>query len=139
MIQRKLISTSIALCFVVLSVTGVLSFFFDYDIRVASAHTIFGFLFLFGAFFHVRNNWRGLKSYMLRKGPKSSFFLIGILFLLVLGLSYFNLGPISKLMEFGTKIRANQSREIEKDEFIRVEFGRDKPNNLEIELVAGQH
>ncbi|WP_435623473.1 DUF4405 domain-containing protein [Flagellimonas sp.] len=139
MVRRKLISTSIALCFVVLSVTGVLSFFFNYDFRVAAVHTIFGFLFLLGALFHIRNNWSGLKNYLVSKGPKGSFVLVGILFLLVLGMSFFNFGPISELMEFGTKMRANQSREIEKDEFILVDFGRDLPNRLEIELIAGQH
>ncbi|PRX56305.1 DUF4405 domain-containing protein [Flagellimonas meridianipacifica] len=139
MIRRKLISTSIALCFVILSVTGILSFFFNHDLRVAAAHTVFGFLFLFGALFHIRNNWKGLKSYVTSRGPKGAFIWVGILFILVLGMSLFNMEPILSFMEFGTKMRANQSREIEKDKFVVVDFSGNLPNELEIELIAGPH
>lgn len=61
---RIWISLTVALSFVVLSVSGILSFFLPFSRTVAAIHTVFGFLFFIGVIPHVVNNFRSLKSYI---------------------------------------------------------------------------
>ncbi|BFP40622.1 hypothetical protein FGF1_14670 [Flavobacteriaceae bacterium GF1] len=137
--KRKLISTSLAICFAVLSITGVLSYFYDYKRGIAATHTLFGFLFLVGAFFHMKTNWNSLRSYFLKKGLNSHFVFPGFMFLLLLTLAITDSEPVSSLMDFGTSLRANQKKDVENNSFIAIERNVGSPNQLEIELVAGEH
>ncbi|NAS12196.1 DUF4405 domain-containing protein [Poritiphilus flavus] len=139
MMKRKLISTGLALCFAIVSVSGVLSFVLDYKRGIAATHTLFGFLFLIGAFFHISNNWQGLRAYVLKKRSNPYFISLGLILLLLLSLSVTDSRPVSHIMEFGTRLRAGQEREVENNSFIAIDKNRDSLQQLEIELVAGEH
>ncbi|MEM7381460.1 MAG: DUF4405 domain-containing protein [Bacteroidota bacterium] len=137
--KRKLISTSLALCFVIVAISGILSFVFDYKRGIAATHTLFGFLFLIGAVFHIKTNWKGLRSYLVKKGPDPYFVLLGSLFLIFLALTATGSKPVSAIMDFGTRLRAGQERQVESNSYTAIAKNTDSINQLEIELVAGAH
>lgn len=60
---RVWVSLTLAMSFIVLSVSGLLSFFLPYSRTIASVHTVFGFLFFLSVAPHIWNNFRNLKSY----------------------------------------------------------------------------
>lgn len=62
-----MVSLLTAFCFLVLAVSGVLSFFIDYSRRLATIHSVFGYFFITLVFLHLMNNWPSLKSYTHKK------------------------------------------------------------------------
>ncbi|WP_431167741.1 DUF4405 domain-containing protein [Tenacibaculum halocynthiae] len=105
---RKLISTSIAVLFLVLGVTGVLMYIKPYNKSIASIHTVFGFLFSIGVISHIINNIKPLKMYSINS--KNNFLnthSVGLLFvtgILLMGL-FFNIKGFNKIYDFGNEYR----------------------------------
>ncbi|SMD34894.1 protein of unknown function [Reichenbachiella faecimaris] len=64
---KNLVSLLTALCFFVLAVSGVLSFFLDYSRKLATIHTVFGYFFMACVGLHLTNNWPSFKSYTHKK------------------------------------------------------------------------
>jgi hypothetical protein len=65
--HRVWVSLMLAVSFIVLSVSGLLSFFLPYNRTTAAVHSIFGFLFFLSVIPHVWNNFKNLKSYIARR------------------------------------------------------------------------
>lgn len=61
---RVWVSLILAVSFIVLSISGLLSFFLPYNRTIATIHTVFGFLFFLSVAPHIWNNFRNLKSYI---------------------------------------------------------------------------
>jgi hypothetical protein len=61
--SKNLVSLSVALVFLVLSVTGLLIYFAQGSHAVEHIHAWFGILFVGAAVFHIVNNWSSLKGY----------------------------------------------------------------------------
>ncbi|WP_422360883.1 DUF4405 domain-containing protein [Reichenbachiella sp.] len=64
---KNLVSLLMACCFLVLAVSGILSFFIDYSRPLATIHTVFGHLFIVCTGLHLINNWPSLRSYSSKK------------------------------------------------------------------------
>lgn len=135
MTLRKVISLSIGLSFIVLFITGVLSFFNPYTRIVATLHTVFGLLFSLGAVVHLKNNFRSLKMYS--KGKIIGWvLLIGLLFMIA---SYYQIPPFGTVMDFGAKQKATAKKEINVSEYEIVEMNTNKEVKLSIDLLRAEH
>ena len=61
--NKNLISLTVAIAFVLLSITGILLFVKQKAHFIEMTHTIFGLLFIGFAIFHILNNWDSIKAY----------------------------------------------------------------------------
>ncbi len=61
--NKNLISLSVAIAFVLLSMTGILLFVKQKAHFIEMTHTIFGVVFIGFAIFHILNNWDSIKAY----------------------------------------------------------------------------
>lgn len=132
---RKTISLSIGISFVVLLVTGILSYFQVYSRSIATLHTVFGILFSLAILFHLKNNFRLLKVYA--KGKLILLIaLIGSLF--IIGASYQTV-PFNKLMDFGAKQKATAKKELNLINYEIVEMNTSNEVLLTIDLLRSEH
>lgn len=132
---RKVVSLSIAISFTVLCCTGIMSFFYDYSRVLASIHTIFGFVFTVGAMLHLFNNWQPLSNYSRSK----VLFLIGLIIAGVFSAAYFQLAPVTALMDFGAKQKAGNSKSISLETHDVLEMDLSKDLQLSIDLIRAEH
>lgn len=131
---RKIISLGIAMSFVILLVTGILSFFSEYARQVATIHTIFGMVFAVGAFMHIGNNFRPLKKYF--KGFLPLLILGGVL--VFLSSAYFSVPPVQMLMDWGAKSKAKGGKAASSTyEFFELQM--DKELQLSVDLMSAEH
>lgn len=132
---RKIISLSIALSFIVLFVTGILSYFRDYSKVIATLHTVFGILFSLGVLFHFKNNFRQIKTYGRTK-------LLGLILLLVslfFAGAYFQTRPFTDLMDFGSSLKAADTKELNYSEYEIIELNLDNEIQLTFDLMRAEH
>ena len=106
--KRVIVSTSIAVSFLVLSISGVLSYFVQYQRTIAAIHTIFGFLFVLASLFHLKNNLGSLKMYFTNKGNRIFLIVLVMACTMVFVLSIKDTPPISLIMDWGAKVKAKQ-------------------------------
>lgn len=132
---RKTISLLIGLSFVILFITGVLSYFNQYSRITATLHTVFGILFTPGIAFHLKNNFRSIKVYI--KGKTILLLSIGII--LVFSLAYYQIEPFNILMNFGAKSKATTKKEISLTEYEIIEMNTGKDILLTIDLLKSEH
>ncbi|MDZ8118684.1 hypothetical protein [Pontiella agarivorans] len=110
--SRALVSLFIALMFIGMAVTGVLSYLWKYNQRLSAFHVIFSFSFLVLALFHIFNNFKPLKNYATKK--KTRFLLpvlLGVVAVYMVGIAY-SLFPFKQIVGFGKTLR--QQDEIRK-------------------------
>ena len=132
---RKIISLSIGISFIVVLITGMLSFFRDYSRIVATLHTAFGVLFSVGIIFHIRNNFGSIKRYI--KGKLIALIvLIGML--LFLG-AFYQTTPFIQLMNFGAKQKANVQKELNQTTYEIIEMNMTNNIQLTIDLLRDTH
>ena len=132
---RKVVSLSIALSFAVLSISGVLSFFYDYSRVLASIHTIFGFVFTVGILLHIINNLKPLSNY----SRSWIFGLIGITVAGIFSAAYFQFEPIDAFMNFGARQKAGNSKGVNLGVQEVLEMDLSKKLQLSIDLVRAEH
>lgn len=106
--KRNVVSLTIAILFLTLAVTGVVGYFWPFNLVVVSVHSLLGFVFIAAIGLHLRNNFRQLKNYFL--SPTALIVVLVVLGLIVLivlqpkpveallGLSR-NLGPAADRFE----------------------------------------
>lgn len=134
MIFRKIISLSIAMSFIILLVTGILSFFSEYTRQVATIHTIFGMVFALGAMLHIGNNIRPLKRYTKGLLP---LMILGCIFLFFSS-AYLEIAPIKKFMNWGAKSKVkNGKAQSTTYEIFELEMNNDV--QLSIDLLRAEH
>jgi len=132
---RKIISLSIALSFVILAITGIVSFFFDYSRITASLHTIFGLIFLLGAVFHFSNNIKAFKRYL--RSPIT--IVIGLVVMFVFSSAYWQWQPVEQLMNWGAKQKAAQGKEELNHQFEYYEMNTNDDLQISIDLLRAKH
>ena len=144
---KNVVSISMGGGFFVMAITGLLMYFFKHESFTASLHTFFGLLFLLFALFHLKNNWKALKSYSLpkkaeqpRKLKAELWMGIGIVLLLFTGVS-FNLAPFGFLYDWGNSFRAGQkSSEQERISYLKVNMNPEGlGDTLQIDLRKGPY
>ena len=128
---RAVISFYIIIAFIVISVSGIILYFSPPG-RVAfwsewkfialtkvqwqAVHTLFTFIFVFAAAFHIYFNWSVITSYLKKKmneGMKrrNELLLASGFSVVVLLLTIENIPPFSSVMEFGEELSASWSDE----------------------------
>ena len=65
--KRHWVSTLIAMLFVTLAVTGVMGFFFPFNLLTVSVHALVGFVFIVAVGFHIRNHYHQLRRYFTKR------------------------------------------------------------------------
>lgn len=135
MTLRKIASLSIGLSFIVLLITGILSYLNAYSRIVATLHTVFGILFTLGVIFHLKNNFRSLKAY---SKEKILLFISAPILLLFLA-AYFQIEPMVILMDYGTRLKANSEQEINHSTFEVIHMNTDKKIDISVDLLRGEH
>lgn len=114
MYTRKLIGISIALTFLVLGVTGIIMYIIPYSKIVSSVHTLFGIVFIGAAIFHLKNNWKVLKTYSTENKSKQSFkfskpfYIITAISSLILVGQLYALPPMNLIYQWGNSLRNSQ-------------------------------
>ncbi len=142
MLFRKIISISIAICFIAIAVTGILFFFTPYQRTTATIHTIFGFTFLLGVLWHIKNNFPSLKHYVVTKNRVSFLklpFLIILLFCVLLLASYSQVKPIKSFMDWGAELKANATVEVDNNSYILHEVNLNDSIKIEVDFLKGKH
>ncbi len=102
--SKNLVSLSVALVFVVLSVTGLLIYFAQGSHTVDHIHAWFGILFVGAAVFHVVNNWTSITGYTKNRrtgGIRREFVLPALLVVVFAGGIAADLPVFSKLANAG--------------------------------------
>ncbi len=132
---RKFISLSIALSFIVLLATGILSFYKDYSRIIATLHTVFGLLFSVGALFHLSNNFKPIKTYARGKMIFAVLIMVAVFF----SGAYYQIEPFDSLMNFGTKLKASSEKELNLSEYEVFEMEMNKDIQLTIDLLRSEH
>ena len=135
MMYRKVVSLSIAISFVVLSSTGVLSYFYDYSRVLASIHTIFGFIFSLGIVLHIVNNWKPISAYPNLK----NIIPLGIVGALIFSAAYFQFGPVNSFMDLGAKLKAGNSKQVDISTYEVLEMDLRDDLQLSIDLKRAEH
>lgn len=132
---RKLISLAIGISFIVLFITGVISYFEDYSRSVATLHTVFGILFSLGALFHFKNNIRSIKVYL-----KSKLIIVIIMFgaLFFLGAMHQS-PPFNALMNFGARQKSWSEKESNETTFELLEMNTSNAIQLTIDVLRAEH
>lgn len=145
---KNIVSISIAGAFLIIAVTGTLMYFLKHQSLVSSLHTIFGFLFVGYAIFHLKNNWVSLKSYSVNKtnaAPKKKLkiellFGIGLLFVFFAATA-FNFAPVQYVMDWGNSLRTGQKlSEQDKISYIKVNLNPEgKGDTMKIDIRKGPY
>ncbi|WP_431121039.1 DUF4405 domain-containing protein [Flagellimonas flava] len=135
MTLRKIISLSIALSFLVLLITGILSYVQVYSRTVATLHTVFGGLFTLGVLFHFTNNFRPLKTYSKSKLLYPITAILAIFFLA----AFYQFKPFKSMMDYGAKLKASSGKEVNLSEYLVVEMGNEQEVELSIDLLRSEH
>ncbi len=132
---RKIISLSIGISFIVLLITGILSYFKDYSRTTATLHTVFGILFSAGALFHFKNNFRSVKSYT--KGKILTIVLCaGIIF--AVGAAY-QISPFNNLMDYGARQKSASKRNLNDATYELIEINTSNAIKISLDVQRGQH
>ncbi len=133
--SRNTISILMLLVFLILSVSGILSYFTAYTRSIATVHTVFGFLFLLITVAHVFNNNKALSAYFRT-------WQIIPLSMLVAAVAFFTItdsAASNYLMNYGATSKAKYGVETESDLYTKIEMDVSKSHQLSIELKRAEH
>ena len=111
---KNLVSLSVALVFLVLSVTGLLIYFAQGSHAVEHIHAWFGILFVAAAVFHIVNNWSSIVGYSKNRrtgGIRREFVIPALVAVVVAGGIAADLPVFDKLANAGkTLVRGNKPK-----------------------------
>lgn len=132
---RKIISLGIAMSFIILFVTGILSFFSEYTRTVATLHTVFGLIFGIAAFFHIANNFLPLKKYAKGMMLPLVLFVIALFF----SSAYYQISPVNSLMNYGARLKAQAGTTKQSSDYEVMELDTENDIQLSLDLLRGEH
>lgn len=135
MTKRKWIGLSVGVSFVVLLITGLLSYLQPYTRTTATIHTIFGIVFSIGAILHIRNNFKVLKLYS--KG-KVLWVVLCVGLAISFG-SYFQVMPFGYIMDIGTQSKAKSKQTVDPSKYEIVDMDLSKDIKLTLDVLKGEH
>lgn len=136
--KRKIISLSIFITFFIISVTGVIMYFFPHSRITSAIHSLFGAIFTALAIWHLVNNFVSIKSYTIVKKTKkfsASFMLILSLATSLLFYGLYNGELFQGFYNYGNEIRSSQRGvELSEDKTHQKITLQDAIGNKKIEL-----
>lgn len=82
-LNKTFLSTSLALSFLVVTITGIIMLFHIRGGAIKGIHQMIGLVFIISALFHLAANWRIFKSYLTR-AKRTIIIAAGVILALVL-------------------------------------------------------
>ncbi len=132
--KKSLISVYVGASFLTLAASGVYAFFAGYSSTNVFVHVLFGWLFLFGVVFHLRNNISSLFRYFKRVDTRIVLVCISALvFAIFAGFS-----PIERIQDWYKEYKIALPRE-QSEEFVLYDFSTESGHKIELEILAGEH
>ncbi len=135
MTKRKWIGLSVGVSFVVLLITGLLSYLQPYARTIATVHTVFGIVFSIGAILHIRNNFKILQLYS--KGKILWIVLCGGLAISI-G-SYFQIMPFNYLMDIGAQRKVKSKQTVDHSKYEVVDMDLSEDIKITLDALKGEH
>ncbi len=133
--KRPITSTLMALVFIVLSVSGVLSYFTEYTRKIATIHTVFGAIFTLITFVHLLNNGKALKQYFKHWLVIPSFVFIGFIAFLTLT----NTSIVNKFINFGARSKTSLGVAPDQGKYAEIITTLNKEVMVDIEIKKAKH
>lgn len=134
--SRPLVSLLMAGGFIALLVTGLLSYLLRYSSLLAGIHTLFGLIFVGYGFFHLRNNWKSLKSYFAKpENKKWVWTSFSILPITVLGVAL-ELPPFSTVIDVSYAFKELKAIDSNRFETVYTHFDK-SGRELKVDFRAG--
>ncbi len=133
--KRKIASLLMLSSFLVLCITGLLSYLSEYTRLIATVHTIFGFLFVLVAVAHIFNNTKPVKLYL------KSWLAIPITVFVGL-LTYASTSEnflIKNIMDYGARSKAKIGVESKSNTYAEIVMNLEEAGHLSLELKKGAH
>ena len=133
--KRKVTSLLILLIFLVLSITGVLSYFTEYTRSIVTVHTVFGMAFTLIALAHIFNNISPLKRY-------AKNWILLPLFALTGAIAYFATTEsiiMKEFMDYGARSKASMGIKETSGKYSEITMSLDKAIKLSLELKKAKH
>ena len=140
-ITRKGVSRLLFLSFLVMAITGLLSFVTAFSKSVSALHTFFGFVFLGMALVHFGFNFKPLKQYFIARDGRL-YLLVKVMLLSGLIMAGTNQAPpFDRLMALGNQLKGKRVMVwAETDEFLTYDFrGKSDGAGLQVEIKKGRH
>ncbi len=118
--KKNFVSLTVLIAFLVISVTGLLMYFVAHATVTSTLHTVFGFLFVTAALFHLVNNWRSIRAYTSSPSPTPSkkriskeIVWVGTIGIAILLTSFLQIEPFQFIYQWGQAFRTAQKVEAE--------------------------
>lgn len=142
--SRSLVTLGVSATFFTLFITGVWLFAIPHTSVIASIHTLFGLLLIAAVIFHMKNNFKPLKNYLINKknrSPSRELNVILPLALLVIAATWFELPPFNQLYLWGNSLKANQEQQVDNSfSYQRINKVFDlSGHNLTIDVRTGRY
>ncbi|MGL1886623.1 MAG: DUF4405 domain-containing protein [Reichenbachiella sp.] len=134
--SRAIVSITIALIFIGMAVTGIMSYFTKYDETLSAVHTIFSLLFVGTALFHIFNNHKPLRNYCMHNKTRIFSLVLPLVIGCVLVGALFSIPPFKNIIEFGKSMR-QQDEISKKTEYVITTKSKEIGKNIKIDFRAG--
>ncbi|MGL1900752.1 MAG: DUF4405 domain-containing protein [Fibrobacterales bacterium] len=133
---RAIVSITIALIFMGMAVTGIMSYFTKYDDNLSAVHTIFSLLFVGATLFHIFNNYKPLVNYCKNNKTRIFSLLLPIVIGCVLAGALFSVPPFKYVIDFGKSMR-QQDEISKKTEYVITTKSKETGRTIKIDFRAG--
>jgi len=133
--RRRLTSLLMLSTVLVLSATGVLSFFTEYSRSIATTHTIFGVLFTFLTFVHIGNNIKPITNYV----NNWSFLIITAMIGSLLYLSFSESASLKSFMDFGARSKVSIGSSENDAAYKKIVMELSNTNSLTVDVKKAKH
>ncbi|MGL1936205.1 MAG: DUF4405 domain-containing protein [Fibrobacterales bacterium] len=134
--SRAIVSITIALIFIGMAVTGIMSYLTKYDKTLSAVHTIFSLLFVGATLFHIFNNYKPLLNYCKHNKTRIFSLLLPLIIGGVLAGALFSIPPFKNIIEFGISMR-QQDELSKKTEYVITTKSKETGASIKIDFRAG--
>ena len=136
--NRAIISLLMLIGFITILVTGLLSYGLRYSQLLSAVHTIFGLLFIVYGVFHLKNNFKPLKTYF-KKTKVKRFALISLLLIPLTTLGVIaDLPPFKTIIDISYVLKEQKpiERKVKETIYTRITH---QGTELSIDIKTGEH
>lgn len=133
-INRKLINLMVAMTFTVIVVSGLMAFFFPFNLKTTGLHALMGFVFIVLIGLHVANNFKGLK----RSFQEHNSLIAIVSIALLTALFLWQPKPIQKILGLSNNLGAAQDLFVMNQDGMIYNYTPAPNYKLKLEVRAGK-
>jgi hypothetical protein len=133
--KKKIVTILVAMTFTVIATSGLLAFFRPFSILVTGLHSLMGFVFIVLIFFHVKQNFKGMKKSIMSRYAIGSLIFIALLTVLFL----WQPAPIRAILGLSNNLGAALDRFEMKDDGMVYHYSPAENYKLKLEIRAGEN